>query len=99
MSSPRKNHPDDKPAEDSTGLTRRDFSDTWPVRPFPLLLLIRPRPPFTRASPPSTRNTTVMNRRTASIGTRIRRQFLFEDGLIMMNNGTVAHFPSPSSIR
>jgi selenocysteine lyase/cysteine desulfurase len=95
MSFPRKNHSDDKPAENSTGLTRRDFFRYMAGSALSLAAL-------DKATAGVYQSITALNQKyygdespDGLYWDGIRRQFLFEDGLIMMNNGTVGPLPKP----
>ncbi len=95
MPLPRKSHPTDEAAESSTGLTRRDFFRYLAGSALSLAAL-------DKATAAVYQSITSLNQKY--IGDEspdglywdgIRRQFLFEDGLVMMNNGTVGPMPKP----
>lgn len=91
----RNNHQDTEIAENSTGLTRRDFFRYLAGSALSLAAL-------DKATAAVYQSITALNQKY--IGDEspdglywdgIRRQFLFEDGLVMMNNGTVGPLPKP----
>jgi selenocysteine lyase/cysteine desulfurase len=95
MSFPKKNHPDAIPDEDSSGLTRRDFFRYLAGSALSLAAL-------DKATAAVYQSITALNQKyygdespDGLYWDGIRRQFLFEDGLIMMNNGTVGPLPKP----
>jgi selenocysteine lyase/cysteine desulfurase len=95
MSSPRKNHQENEVAGNSTGLTRRDFFRYLAGSAISLAAI-------DRATAAVYQNITALNQKyigdespDGPYWDEIRRQFLFEDGLVMMNNGTVGPMPKP----
>ena len=95
MSVSEKIQPDDKSTEDSGGLTRRDFFRYLAGSALSLAAL-------DKATAAVYQSITSLNQKY--IGDEspdglywdgIRRHFLFEDGLVMMNNGTVGPLPKP----
>jgi len=83
------------PDEDSSGLTRRDFFRYLAGSALSLAAL-------DKATAAVYQSITALNQKyygdespDGLYWDGIRRQFLFEDGLIMMNNGTVGPLPKP----
>jgi selenocysteine lyase/cysteine desulfurase len=95
MALQRKNHQDVEHAEDSTGLTRRDFFKFLAGSAVSLAAL-------DKATAAVYQSVTALNQKYLGDESPdglywegIRSQFLFEDGLVMMNNGTVGPMPKP----
>jgi selenocysteine lyase/cysteine desulfurase len=95
MALQRKNHQDVENAEDSTGLTRRDFFKFLAGTAVSLAAL-------EKATAAVYQSITTLNQKYLGDESPdglywdgIRSQFLFEDGLVMMNNGTVGPMPKP----
>ncbi len=95
MPLPPKNHRDAAPTESSSGLTRRDFFRYVAGSALSLAAL-------DKATAGVYQSITALNQKyygdespDGLYWDGIRRQFLFEDGLIMMNNGTVGPLPKP----
>ncbi len=95
MATPRKYQQDDASAEDSSGLTRRNFLRFLAGSGVTLAAL-------DRATAAVYQSIASLNQKY--IGDEspdglywdgIRRQFMFENGLVMMNNGTVGPMPKP----
>ncbi|MDH4273174.1 MAG: aminotransferase class V-fold PLP-dependent enzyme [Candidatus Aminicenantes bacterium] len=95
MPLPPKNHQETETTESSTGLTRRDFFRYLAGSALSLAAL-------DKATAAVYQSITGLNQKyygdespDGLYWDGIRRQFLFEDGLIMMNNGTVGPLPKP----